>query len=83
MISNLSNNKLERLYYMLCSYKIYYYYHCFFFLLQSEDGDIIDCVNIYGQPAFDHPALKNHTIKVVLLVFFLVDFYNKNNNIEL
>ncbi|MCI19936.1 carboxyl-terminal peptidase, partial [Trifolium medium] len=31
--------------------------------IQSEDGDIIDCVNIYKQPAFDHPALKNHTIQ--------------------
>ncbi|WVZ20127.1 hypothetical protein V8G54_007449 [Vigna mungo] len=33
--------------------------------IKSEDGDIIDCVNIYDQPAFDHPALKNHTIKVM------------------
>ncbi|XP_042484249.1 uncharacterized protein LOC122064587 [Macadamia integrifolia] len=34
--------------------------------IQSEDGDIIDCVDIYKQPAFDHPALKNHTIQVSL-----------------
>ncbi|KAI5442957.1 hypothetical protein KIW84_011843 [Lathyrus oleraceus] len=33
--------------------------------MQSEDGDIIDCVNIYQQPAFDHPALKNHTIQKI------------------
>ncbi|BAT77957.1 hypothetical protein LR48_Vigan04g238000 [Vigna angularis] len=33
--------------------------------IKSEDGDIIDCVNIYDQPAFDHPALKNHTIKMM------------------
>ncbi|KAL5995286.1 hypothetical protein ACLOJK_025344 [Asimina triloba] len=32
--------------------------------IQSEDGDIIDCVDIYKQPAFDHPALKNHTIQM-------------------
>ncbi|KAG7037748.1 hypothetical protein SDJN02_01379, partial [Cucurbita argyrosperma subsp. argyrosperma] len=32
--------------------------------LESEDGDIIDCVDIYKQPAFDHPALKNHTIQM-------------------
>ncbi|XP_039143158.1 uncharacterized protein LOC120280384 isoform X2 [Dioscorea cayenensis subsp. rotundata] len=32
--------------------------------IQSEDGDVIDCVDIYKQPAFDHPLLKNHTIKV-------------------
>ncbi|RDX58062.1 hypothetical protein CR513_62648, partial [Mucuna pruriens] len=35
------------------------------FFLQSEDGDIIDCIDIYKQPAFDHPALKNHTIKMM------------------
>ncbi|OMO66441.1 hypothetical protein COLO4_30570 [Corchorus olitorius] len=33
--------------------------------LQSEDGDeVIDCVDIYKQPAFDHPLLKNHTIQM-------------------
>jgi len=32
--------------------------------MQSENGDIIDCVDIYKQPAFDHPALKNHKIQV-------------------
>ncbi|KAM0020138.1 putative neprosin [Helianthus debilis subsp. tardiflorus] len=29
----------------------------------SPDGDIIDCVHISHQPTFDHPLLKNHTIK--------------------
>lgn len=33
---------------------------------QSPDGDIIDCVHISHQPAFDHPFLKNHTIQVNL-----------------
>ncbi|KAJ6994771.1 hypothetical protein D5086_013736 [Populus alba] len=32
--------------------------------IKSEDGDIIACVDIYKQPAFDHPALKNHTIQM-------------------
>ncbi|KAE8677834.1 hypothetical protein F3Y22_tig00111495pilonHSYRG00092 [Hibiscus syriacus] len=32
--------------------------------IQSEDGDIIDCIDIYKQPAFDHPALKNHVIQM-------------------
>jgi len=41
------------------------YCHLVLFL-QSEDGDIIACVDIYKQPAFDHPALKNHTIQVNL-----------------
>ncbi|KAJ0792800.1 putative neprosin activation peptide [Helianthus annuus] len=31
---------------------------------QSPDGDTIDCVHIAHQLAFDHPLLKNHTIKV-------------------
>ncbi|PKI67197.1 hypothetical protein CRG98_012446 [Punica granatum] len=28
--------------------------------ITSEDGDIIDCVDIHKQPAFDHPTPKNH-----------------------
>uniref|UniRef100_A0A8R7Q796 Neprosin PEP catalytic domain-containing protein n=1 Tax=Triticum urartu TaxID=4572 RepID=A0A8R7Q796_TRIUA len=32
--------------------------------IQSLDGDIIDCVHISKQPAFDHPLLKNHTIQM-------------------
>ncbi|CAL4987932.1 unnamed protein product [Urochloa decumbens] len=32
--------------------------------IQSPDGDIIDCVPISKQPAFDHPLLKNHTIQM-------------------
>uniref|UniRef100_A0A0E0C3G5 Neprosin PEP catalytic domain-containing protein n=1 Tax=Oryza meridionalis TaxID=40149 RepID=A0A0E0C3G5_9ORYZ len=31
---------------------------------QSLDGDIIDCVHISNQPAFDHPLLKDHTIQM-------------------
>ncbi|KAJ8448668.1 hypothetical protein Cgig2_010555 [Carnegiea gigantea] len=35
-------------------------------LLSSEgkDGDFIDCIDIYKQPAFDHPLLKNHTLQM-------------------
>ncbi|KAM0933567.1 putative neprosin [Dioscorea sansibarensis] len=33
-------------------------------ILQSEDGDIIDCVDLYNQPALDHPLLKNHSIRI-------------------
>ncbi|KAF3493566.1 hypothetical protein DY000_02054678 [Brassica cretica] len=29
-------------------------------LLQSSDGDIIDCVLLHHQPAFDHPRLRGH-----------------------
>ncbi|KAL6002945.1 hypothetical protein ACLOJK_023167 [Asimina triloba] len=32
--------------------------------IKLEDEDIIDCVDIYKQPAFDHPALRNHTIQM-------------------
>ncbi|KAM3683759.1 hypothetical protein ACJW31_12G172900 [Castanea mollissima] len=32
--------------------------------IKSPDGDIIDCVHIKNQPAFDHPLLKNHTIQM-------------------
>ncbi|KAL8054362.1 hypothetical protein ABFX02_05G132600 [Erythranthe guttata] len=32
--------------------------------IQSEDGDIIDCIDMYKQPAFDHPALKDHKIQL-------------------
>ncbi|TVU04395.1 hypothetical protein EJB05_50024, partial [Eragrostis curvula] len=32
--------------------------------IQSPDGDIIDCVHISKQPAFDHPFLKNHTMQI-------------------
>ncbi|KAM3196919.1 hypothetical protein ACQJBY_072548 [Aegilops geniculata] len=31
---------------------------------ESPDGDVIDCVHISKQPAFDHPLLKNHTIQM-------------------
>lgn len=32
--------------------------------IQSPDGDIIDCVHMSHQPAFDHPFLKDHKIQV-------------------
>ncbi|KAJ0089229.1 hypothetical protein Patl1_32695 [Pistacia atlantica] len=32
--------------------------------IESPDGDIIDCVNIAHQPAFDHPSMKNHKIQM-------------------
>ncbi|OIW17930.1 hypothetical protein TanjilG_17766 [Lupinus angustifolius] len=32
--------------------------------IQSPDGDIIDCVRISNQPAFDHPFLKDHKIQM-------------------
>ncbi|KAJ0028314.1 hypothetical protein Pint_36146 [Pistacia integerrima] len=32
--------------------------------IESPDGDIIDCVNIAHQPAFDHPSMKKHKIQM-------------------
>ncbi|CAL9061007.1 unnamed protein product [Musa banksii] len=32
--------------------------------ITSPDGDIIDCVHVSHQPAFDHPFLKNHTVQM-------------------
>ncbi|KAI4323318.1 hypothetical protein L6164_022933 [Bauhinia variegata] len=32
--------------------------------IKSPDGDIIDCVHVSHQPAFDHPELKNHKIQM-------------------
>ncbi|KAJ7569746.1 hypothetical protein O6H91_01G092000 [Diphasiastrum complanatum] len=31
--------------------------------IQSSDGDVIDCVPIHQQLAFDHPKLKNHKLQ--------------------
>lgn len=45
--------------------------------MQSPDGDVIDCVHISHQPAFDHPFLRNHTIQVcsTLLMYILFQFF--------
>ncbi|XWS17666.1 hypothetical protein CRYUN_Cryun33cG0087200 [Craigia yunnanensis] len=32
--------------------------------IQSEDGDIIDCIDIYKQSALDHPSLRKHIIQM-------------------
>ncbi|KAJ8755954.1 hypothetical protein K2173_024499 [Erythroxylum novogranatense] len=31
---------------------------------QIDDGDTIDCIDIYKQPALNHPLLKNHIIQM-------------------
>ncbi|KAH0450855.1 hypothetical protein IEQ34_021547 [Dendrobium chrysotoxum] len=46
--------------------------------LKSPDGDIIDCVNIAHQPAFDHPFLRNHTIQL-RPAFHPEGLYDKSN----
>ena len=32
----------------------------------NKDDGVIDCVDIYKQPAFDHPLLRYHTIQVCI-----------------
>ncbi|XP_040248902.1 protein neprosin-like isoform X2 [Aegilops tauschii subsp. strangulata] len=31
--------------------------------IQMEDGDVYDCIDVYKQPAFNHPLLKDHKIQ--------------------
>lgn len=45
------------------------------FLMQSPDGDHIDCVVSHLQPAFDHPLLKGQKPLVVEL------YYDKKSNL--
>lgn len=45
----------------------YFFFH-FYDMLKSEDGDIIDCIDIYKQPAFDHPSLRHHKIQVTIKI---------------
>ncbi|KAI9106627.1 hypothetical protein K1719_022155 [Acacia pycnantha] len=33
--------------------------------IKSEDGDIIDCIDIKKQPALDHPTLKHHKVQMI------------------
>ncbi|KAG6498128.1 hypothetical protein ZIOFF_046037 [Zingiber officinale] len=33
-------------------------------VLKSFTGDLFDCIQMYKQPAFDHPALKNHKLQI-------------------
>ncbi|KAI3967553.1 hypothetical protein MKW92_009253 [Papaver armeniacum] len=33
--------------------------------IMTKFGDIVDCIDIYKQPAFDHPSLKDHKIQMV------------------
>ncbi|KAJ9560843.1 hypothetical protein OSB04_006003 [Centaurea solstitialis] len=60
--------------------------------IRVKDGDIIDCIDIYKQPAFDHPALKNHIIQVLfsftlhqlnnLFLVVLIDYEIKSSRIK-
>ncbi|GMH16004.1 hypothetical protein Nepgr_017845 [Nepenthes gracilis] len=56
--------------------------------VKGDDGDVIDCVDIYKQPAFDYPLLKDHTLQIKPSsypngiqpnVAFVPESLNKNN----
>lgn len=49
------------------------------YLLQSKGGDIIDCVDIYKQPAFNSPLLKDHKIQMRPTVSAREIFGSKSN----
>ncbi|XP_043717901.1 uncharacterized protein LOC122665833 [Telopea speciosissima] len=42
--------------------------------IRTEEGDILDCVDIYKQPVFSHPLLKDHKIQVL-------DVYGKGHEL--
>ncbi|XP_014489935.1 uncharacterized protein LOC106752694 [Vigna radiata var. radiata] len=33
--------------------------------INTKFGDVIDCIDIYKQPSFDHPLLKHHKLQVI------------------
>ncbi|XP_027083113.1 protein neprosin-like [Coffea arabica] len=50
--------------------------------IQSEDGDVIDCIDIYKQPAFKHPALRNHKIQMTPAYDPTMVTKNENETLE-
>ncbi|GAB2225661.1 hypothetical protein Droror1_Dr00006463 [Drosera rotundifolia] len=32
--------------------------------IKANNGDVVDCVNIHEQPAFEHPSLKRHKLQI-------------------
>ncbi|OWM85332.1 hypothetical protein CDL15_Pgr028119 [Punica granatum] len=36
--------------------------------MQTEHGDLYDCVDFYEQPAFDYPLLQNHAFRYEVAV---------------
>lgn len=48
------------------------------FVLQSPDGDLIDCIHKRKQLALDHPLLKNHKIQVYIYMYIQQPNYFHN-----
>ncbi|PON75647.1 hypothetical protein TorRG33x02_244960 [Trema orientale] len=51
--------------------------------IEGENGEVIDCVDIYKQPAFDHPLLKNHIIEYAEVTLIGGKYYGANATINL
>ncbi|KAF7150344.1 hypothetical protein RHSIM_Rhsim02G0222200 [Rhododendron simsii] len=49
--------------------------------IQTEYGDIYDCVDFYNQPAFDHPMLKNHSFYFEYAVVHTIGRAGKYNGV--
>lgn len=62
-------------------------------ILQTKYGYIVDCIDIYKQPAFDHPLLKDHKLQVhsfehfqiqsnfsFFLIIFIFDLFDYREN---
>ncbi|XP_042492563.1 uncharacterized protein LOC122072086 [Macadamia integrifolia] len=49
--------------------------------IKTTNRDIFDCVDIYKQPALDHPQLKNHTIQMRPSTY-LMETKNKTSTFE-
>ena len=66
-----------------------YLHACLYACKQSDDGDVIDCVDVYQQPAFKHaPPGSRLLLQVSLhlhahpsLFFFSLDIYLVENEI--
>lgn len=44
--------------------------------LQTEVGDVYDCIDILKQPSLDHPLLQNHKIQVSYILDSPLRYYN-------
>ncbi|XP_047152924.1 uncharacterized protein LOC124824535 [Vigna umbellata] len=48
--------------------------------IHTKFRDIIDCIDIYKQPAFDHPLLKNHKLQIKPNFENLIEKSSVNNS---
>ncbi|XP_076903074.1 protein neprosin-like [Bidens hawaiensis] len=47
-----------------------------------KGGDLVDCIDIYKQPAFDHPNLKNHIIQFSVVIIEGLSYSGAQGNIK-